>query len=400
MTTSRRIATVVMCLAVLALAVLAAASVVWTAGKMRDQLDQRVIAASGASAAYEEALDDRLGSYLESFAARPRLIDLVRAGAAERAELTDYLNEVQLGDRTLIAVSVLGPSGRLLATTFGPQYVGTDFSSRDYFRGVVRTGTTYRSTAYEGALGDLLSNAITPIRDRASGAVAGYLTAARPLGETQRYVASFSASAGIAITVADQAGNTVAATNGTPLGKRDERNAPWLTPALRGETGIVTVDKDGRSMVVSYRPLTTGWVVAAALPESLVSDQVGRLRDTTIVLTAGLSLVIVFVGLLLHRSTMARERQQREQFEERDRVAREVNDTIVQGLVAAEMSYDLGHHDHTRELLRTTSRQARAWVGEQLVQGGRLQPGGARRRRAAQSPTGNPAEPASGVRNV
>lgn len=73
-----------------------------------------------------------------------------------------------------------------------------------------------------------------------------------------------------------------------------------------------------------------------------------------------------------------------DQAEERQRLAREVNDTIVQGLVATELSYDLGETQHARELLRATSHQAREWVGH-LLEGG-LGPGTVRRAEAAEHP--------------
>lgn len=49
---------------------------------------------------------------------------------------------------------------------------------------------------------------------------------------------------------------------------------------------------------------------------------------------------------------------------ERQRVAAEVNDTIVQGLVAAEMAIDLGQEDYARQLIASTSRHARSWIGK------------------------------------
>ncbi len=59
---------------------------------------------------------------------------------------------------------------------------------------------------------------------------------------------------------------------------------------------------------------------------------------------------------------------------ERQRVAAEVNDTIVQGLVAAEMAIDLGHMDRARSLVASTSRHARSWIGE-LAGDADLEPG-------------------------
>jgi PAS domain S-box-containing protein len=72
---------------------------------------------------------------------------------------------------------------------------------------------------------------------------------------------------------------------------------------------------------------------------------------------------LVFTDLTMQKQVelqMAEESAQAE----RQRVAREVNDTIVQGLVAAEMALDLGQVDYARSLVSSTSRQARNWIGE------------------------------------
>jgi PAS domain S-box-containing protein len=67
---------------------------------------------------------------------------------------------------------------------------------------------------------------------------------------------------------------------------------------------------------------------------------------------------------------------------ERQRVAREVNDTIVQGLVAAEMALDLGQNEHARAVIASTSNRARNWIGE--LAGNHLEAGMAIRSTAAQ----------------
>ena len=59
---------------------------------------------------------------------------------------------------------------------------------------------------------------------------------------------------------------------------------------------------------------------------------------------------------------------------ERQQVAREVNDTIVQGLVAAEMALDLGQTELARSVIGRTSEHARHWIG-QLAGSDQLQPG-------------------------
>lgn len=64
-----------------------------------------------------------------------------------------------------------------------------------------------------------------------------------------------------------------------------------------------------------------------------------------------------------------------------EQVARDVNDTIVQGLVAAEMALDLGDAERARELVSRASSRARRWIGELLDS--ELQPGMAVRRSPA-----------------
>jgi signal transduction histidine kinase len=69
---------------------------------------------------------------------------------------------------------------------------------------------------------------------------------------------------------------------------------------------------------------------------------------------------------------------------ERQQVAREVNDTIVQGLVAAEMALDLDQVELARSVIGRTSEHARHWIGE-LAGSDQLQPGMALRQTPARS---------------
>lgn len=79
----------------------------------------------------------------------------------------------------------------------------------------------------------------------------------------------------------------------------------------------------------------------------------------------------------------------------RMRHAREVNDSIVQVLVAAEMAADLGHGDESHHLLIEASRAARAWIDQQLHDVGAIKPGTFVRDRPASEPTHHHGEDAS-----
>ena len=69
---------------------------------------------------------------------------------------------------------------------------------------------------------------------------------------------------------------------------------------------------------------------------------------------------------------------------ERQRVARDMNDTIVQGLVTAEMALDLERYAEARIAIANTSARARHWIGELAVDH-RVQPGTAVRDMPARS---------------
>ncbi len=70
----------------------------------------------------------------------------------------------------------------------------------------------------------------------------------------------------------------------------------------------------------------------------------------------------------------------------RERVrALEVNDQIVQKLVAAETAFDLGQVERAAELVIAASESGRRWIGEQLLQAGGPG-GGAVRLRAVPAP--------------
>jgi hypothetical protein len=59
--------------------------------------------------------------------------------------------------------------------------------------------------------------------------------------------------------------------------------------------------------------------------------------------------------------------------------ALEINDTVVQTLVAAETALDLGRTDLGRSLVGEASKASRAWIGQQLVASGGARPGAVRR---------------------
>jgi PAS domain S-box-containing protein len=75
---------------------------------------------------------------------------------------------------------------------------------------------------------------------------------------------------------------------------------------------------------------------------------------------------LVFTDLTMQKQIEQQVSEESAQAE-RQRVAREVNDTIVQGLVTAEMALDLERFTEARQAISSTSKQARRWIGELAV---------------------------------
>lgn len=97
--------------------------------------------------------------------------------------------------------------------------------------------------------------------------------------------------------------------------------------------------------------------------------------ETDLDIDGGLVRCLVLTDLTMHKRI---ERQVAEDAAQavRQRVAREMNDTIVQGLVAAEMSLDLERFADARQAISRTSEQARRWIGELAIDH-EIQPGSA-----------------------
>ena len=92
---------------------------------------------------------------------------------------------------------------------------------------------------------------------------------------------------------------------------------------------------------------------------------------------------LVFTDLTMQKQLEVQVAEESAQAE-RQRVAREVYDTIVQGLVTAEMALDLERFVEARKAIVSTSKQARDWIGELAVDH-QIQPGTAVRSRPARA---------------
>lgn len=376
---------------VVLLVTVAVTSLSSTESKLRDQLDARAAELAATSSAFVQQRLDDVAAKVEWQADQPGFVERIAAGAAGRAGATHLLRQFMSSDPTLEIVSALDTSGRIVATTLPDRYLGGDFSYRDYFTVPARTGTTYVSAVYISVLpGEpLLENITAPIHSLATGSPIGYLTAARRVTVIQQFVHSFASSAGedVGVTVTDQEGVTVATTLPGRLGVVDSAHARWLRRALHDRAASGTVRGGEGPAVVSFRRLPNGWVVAAQIPESSVTGPTRTILWSTGALILALVVLLAATAWLFRRWVRAHESlvATRARSQERQQLGYEVNDNVVQSLIAAQGFYDLGEVDRANQLLRTAARDARAWVGTMVLDDeGRVNPGAARRQRVTE----------------
>ena len=219
--------------------------------------------------------------------AESQLSGLARSEKAPAAFLTDTAGR---------PVVMYPPNAELL---------GNDFSFRDWYQGVSRTGRPYVSSAYVSAAAEhsLVVGVAAPVMD--GSRLVGYLTMLRYL-ESVRAVADGSRrDDGVAITVTDQRGQPL---NGTLIvddrGQPRQVNVPAMTKqALEGRS--VSEVRDGMFKAAGPVP-GTGWTVTAALPSSVAlapAETFQRILRRAVGLAM---LLVLLITALVVRSTRRR----------------------------------------------------------------------------------------------
>ncbi len=223
--------------------------------------------------------------------------------------LQGVLQHVLTSDPGFASMGVVDPSGRLVADAPpAPSLIGRDFSDRDWFQVVSRTGKAYVASAVESARSGhpLLVAVAAPIRVPSSSAgsspVIGYLSAGLSLAAVQQYATGFERGQAVSLTVTDQHGVILAAPGQRP-GLVSAARDPRVHRALAGQAGVMSVVVNGVRTLSGYAPAgDLGWTVHADVPESTAFAAAGRLRLTVGATASALALALLFGAFLLGRA--------------------------------------------------------------------------------------------------
>lgn len=279
-------------------------------------LSSTALASSGLVATELKALRELVAAY----ARRSRLVDALRR---EPSPARTRMLRRQLGQlkdlRSGIAVAFLAePSGRLLEVVpETPSVVGKDFSFRDWYRGVSSSRKPYISRVYVSAAtgrervvaAAALVPGDTPNRPLAI-LVAGYSTA-----HLHSFTHMFAAEQGVTLTVTDQAGVVVVGPVAKADGATSLANQPHIAAALRGETGVASVQKGNDPQLTAFAPVPgIGWTVTSSVPRAVALARAERLRKSVLAIAALLAFVLMGgVGLLAFTLRRREEAERREQ---------------------------------------------------------------------------------------
>ena len=271
---------------------------------------------SDASMSAEVVREDMEGlkQLVASYARRPSLISSLADGVRtpeERAFVRVTLRDLRRARRGIPSAGLIAPDGRLIEVVPAtPSIIGKDFSFRDWFKGVTRTGRPYVSEAFRSkATGQpMVVSAATLVRD-AHGRVLGILVAGYTLEHIQRFVDQLAVAQHVKLRVTDQRGNLVVVPGGVPKRLLSPRSDPRVAAALEGRKGIVELDTPDGRRLSAYMPVTgIGWTITASVPANTAFAAVEALRWAVLAIAGMLGLVLLGGLTLLLRTLRGRRR--------------------------------------------------------------------------------------------
>lgn len=315
----KRIGAVFATLTIIPLALLAYFSVSLSHDALSKEVEARIRSTSVISATFvrEEML--LLTELVDSYAQRPSLIEALgngNAGRNDKKALRVQLAEL-VSRRTIATAFVADPSGRLIdILPATPSIIGDDFSFRDWYRGVTRTGRPYVSEAYRSAVRGhpRVVAAAAPMYARGHGGrgpMIAIFVVAYSLDTIQEFANDFARAQGVSLTITDQRGVVIAEPGAAPTGLVSRRDDPHVAAALEGRSGVATHGGSTGKVLSAYAPIPEiGWTVGAEVPASTAFAPVSKLRATVVPIAAVLGLIIVGALTLLVLTLRERRRME------------------------------------------------------------------------------------------
>jgi signal transduction histidine kinase/DNA-binding response OmpR family regulator len=313
----RALVALVLGLSVASIALLAFVSIRIATNAVLDRVHDNLRSSSSISALYVSEQLRGLAEVDASFASRPSLGRALRPGHYDPGFVRFTLRQLIGVRRGIGTAFVADDDGKLIdILPPTPAIVGDDFSYRDWYKGVSRTGRPYVSRAYVSkAKGNPTVVAVAaPVFGEAGGQRRrlAIIVAAYTLDTLRGYVQAFARAQDLTLRVTDQSGAVVAGGRSAARGLDSARGDPLVAAALAGRQGTKTVGRGDKRRLAAYAPVPgAGWTVTAEIPASRALASVHRLR-WTVAIISGLLVLLLGVGALafdraLRRRQLAEE---------------------------------------------------------------------------------------------
>jgi PAS domain S-box-containing protein len=299
--------------ALLPVALLAVSSIALASREVTKDINKQVQTTAAVSSVVIGSQTSDLVSLLHSYATRPSLASGVAAGAGGANQVNVSLASLAKATPGISASFVVSLQGiSLYVYPSEPAIIGTNFKYRDWYTGLVSSGRPYVSPAIvTKEVGNPLAVTVTDYVTGANGTRVGIIGIEYSLSFVKSFAATIGRAQGVNLVVTDQAGTSLTA-NSTHaltslLGDPDVRAARAGHSGLRDYTPAPSDGKPGTEELSAYSPVAgTGWTVVASVPESTAFAGLNRLRDTVLVITVVLVLVLLAGIRFLARSERRR----------------------------------------------------------------------------------------------
>ncbi|MEX2464416.1 MAG: histidine kinase dimerization/phospho-acceptor domain-containing protein, partial [Gaiellaceae bacterium] len=284
-------------------------------GAVRGEVERKLTSTATMSALLVEEEMTSLADLVQAYAGRPTLVEALEAAEHDPKAVTLHLRDLRGTQPGIFTTFLAEPDGTLVDIfPSTPEIVGKNFSFRDWYKGVTRTGRPYVSELYRTqARGEaLVVAAAAPVR-ASDGRHVGILVAAYDVAYLREVSAGLEDAQNVKLRVTDSRGIVVISGTEVRAGLESARDDPRVRAALAGRSGVTELDTDDGRRLSAYAPVRTiGWAVTASVPADAAFAAVADLRSTVVAISTALGLVLALALVFLARNLHARRRAEQE----------------------------------------------------------------------------------------